>query len=201
MFKKKKDITVQAKTINIIAASLLTVVGVLLLAVPDMADVGVKVMMGSLCVMVGAAKLLGYFSNDMYRLAFQFDFAMGVLIVILGVLTIAGAWKTIDLLPTAFGIYVLLDGALKVQTAIDAKRFGMSQWVLMLISAIILCAVGAFTTYVSYNDTIASPTLLLGIALIIDSTVNIWITAYTVRVRKQKKGILDMPGKDGEENE
>lgn len=194
---KKYDIVKKAKLINIIAAGFLATAGMVLLIFPDMIDWGVKIMIGCLCVLVGAAKLLGYFSNDLYRLAFQFDFAMGILVVILGVLTIVGGTNTVELLPTAFGIYIILDGALKLQTAFDAKRFGVGGWVGIFCSALVLCLCGGFTVYTSYAH-LLSPVRILGASLVIDADINIWITAYTVRVRTKKKSLKDLEKQEAE---
>jgi uncharacterized membrane protein HdeD (DUF308 family) len=135
-------------------------------------------------VLIGGAKLLGYFSNDLYRLAFQFDFAIGLFILILAGLIFLSAERTINLLPVIFGIYVLLDGLLKLQTGIDARRFGISRWLAIMLTAVVLCLTGLVVVISGYYISARPP--MLGIALMADGAENIWITAYTVRVRTKK---------------
>ena len=60
--------------------------GILLMFNPDMPTNLLGIVVGILLVVCGAVKLIGYFSKDLYRLAFQFDLAMGVFAVIAGVI-------------------------------------------------------------------------------------------------------------------
>ena len=69
----------EAKFINFLASLLLFTAGFILLFVPlTAASLGMKILVGVLFIVIGGAKMLGYFSNDLYRLAFQFDFAIGI---------------------------------------------------------------------------------------------------------------------------
>ena len=78
-----------AKIINIISASLMVVAGILLMTVSSMEEVvAQRIMLGILFGLTGAAKIFGYYSNDLYRLAFQYDFAFGIFCEILSLLLI-----------------------------------------------------------------------------------------------------------------
>jgi uncharacterized membrane protein HdeD (DUF308 family) len=135
--------------------------------------------------------MLGYFSNDMYRLAFQFDFAMGLFMFVIGVLMVIFRSASDNLLPLFIGLYTMIDGMQKAQIAIDAKKFGISMWPLILATAVVLTAVG-ITTAVNILKEFAAAHIMLGIALVADGCENAWITSYTVRVRATKKNLLDM---------
>ena len=75
---KKYNIVKQAKIFNLIIYSFMVLVGLFLLLFNKLTVMQEVIMIGALCIMVGGAKILGYFSNDLYRLAFQFDFASGL---------------------------------------------------------------------------------------------------------------------------
>lgn len=70
-----------AKTSYIVLSALYCVFGVLLIAVPDFSMKLLGILVG--CMMIGfdAVKLMGYFPRDLYRLAFQFDLAYGILLI------------------------------------------------------------------------------------------------------------------------
>ena len=88
---------------------------------------------------------------------------------------------------------MILDGSLKFQIAIDARRFGMSKWLIILFTSIIICLAGAAAeigVYLPIGDP-ASPVTLLGIALIADGLENCFVTAYTVRVGAKNKKLED----------
>lgn len=151
------------------------------------------VILSILCLLVGGAKILGYFSNDLYRLAFQFDFAIGLFLIIIGILSLIVGRNDPLGMSKLFGIYVVIDGLLKLQTAFDAKKFGIDKWLVILLTAIVLVGSGVLTLIAPYSEQI-SQFLVLDIAMMIDGVVNIWITAYTVRVRAKKKNLEDRFG-------
>ena len=75
--------------VSFIAVSVVLIaLGLWLLICPGVSSAAICVALGAVSVLYGTIKLLGYFSNDLYRLAFQFDLAVGILSIILGMLLI-----------------------------------------------------------------------------------------------------------------
>jgi len=188
---KKYGIVKQAKIVNMAVAACIVFAGILKLILQHYENENDQILFGIVCLLIGAAKMVGYFSNDMYRLAFQFDFAIGIFAAVLGILIFIGPSSIVTVLPLILGAYILLDGVLKIQTGLDARRFGMSRWALILITAIVVCLAGIAPIVLSYTRLAPFVGTLIGIAFIIDGCENIWITAYTVRVRALKKGYSD----------
>ncbi len=190
---EKYDIVKQAKISNLIIYSFMVAVGLAMLIFREIPTNVETIILSVLCILVGGAKILGYFSNDLYRLAFQFDLAIGLFLAIIGVLTLIVGSK--DPLGTVrlFGIYIFIDGLLKLQTAFDAKKFGIARWLVILLTAILMVGVGIVGLLASYLEQI-SQLIVLDVALILDGLVNIWITAYTVRIRAKKKNLEERFG-------
>lgn len=197
---KKYDIVKQAKIFNLIIYSFMVAIGLFLLIVTGLTIEIEVIILSILCILVGGAKILGYFSNDLYRLAFQFDFAIGLYLIIIGILSLIVGYQ--DLLGTAklFGIYVFIDGLLKLQTAFDARKFGIRKWIVILLTAILIVGAGVMTLIAPYSEQI-SQFLVLDISMMLDGLVNIWITAYTVRVRAKKKNLEERFGLKEEKTE
>ena len=194
--KQHYGIVKSAKIINVVSAALMSLAGLLLLVVPTLEVSGAqRILFGCLFGLTGAAKLFGYFSNDLYRLAFQFDFAIGVFCELLMVLIFLLPETTFIYLPTLVSVYILLDGLLKLQTSLDARRFGMRRWLIILLTALLLCLGGIFAVYTRFADLLHS-VAIVGAVLIADGLENIWITAYTVRVRAKKKQLSEHFGLD-----
>ena len=79
MKKGSNAVVRSAKIINIISASLMLVAGVLLMTIDSMEEIlAQRILLGILFGLTGGAKIFGFFSNDLYRLAFQYDFAFGM---------------------------------------------------------------------------------------------------------------------------
>ncbi len=190
---EKYDIVKQAKISNLIIYSFMVAVGLAMLIFREIPTNVETIILSVLCILVGGAKILGYFSNDLYRLAFQFDLAIGLFLAIIGVLTLIVGSK--DPLGTVrlFGIYIFIDGLLKLQTAIDAKKFGIARWLVILLTAILMVGVGIVGLLASYLEQI-SQLIVLDVSLMLDGLVNIWITAYTVRIRAKKKNLEERFG-------
>lgn len=189
----RPNIVKQAKIVNLIIYSIMAGIGLLLIVVPAFPVQVEVIILSVLCMIVGGVKILGYFSNDLYRLAFQFDLAVGIFLITIGILTLIFERENLTSFGRVFGIYVLFDGLLKVQTSIDAKKFGIHKWMIMLFTSLLVVAAGVVIMIAPYLNYISRENLLY-ISLMIDGFVNIWITAYTVRVRAKKKNFEDMLG-------
>ena len=117
-------------------SGLVTAAGLVLFFRPSLALPAVCAALGGLSVVCGAVKLLGYFSNDLSRLAFQFDLAVGILPAAAGILLILRREDAPAFLPVMVGAVSLVDSALRIQTSIDARQFGMKKWWLILAASL-----------------------------------------------------------------
>ena len=126
-----------AKTSYIVLSALYCVFGVLLIAVPDFSMKLLGILVGCMMIGFGAVKLMGYFSRDLYRLAFQFDLAYGILLIVLGLIVLVRPVQLVSFFCLVLGICILADGLFKIQAASDSKRFGLRPWWLILTLAIV----------------------------------------------------------------
>lgn len=181
---KRANIVKEARVIHVVASVLLLLSGILLWAWSDAGDALTRWLIGANFAVLGIARILGYFANDLYRLAFQYDLALGAFCVIFGVLCVIRPDSIQSVIPYAIGIYVLFDGLLKAQTAFDAKAFGMKHWFGLLISSGLLSLFGILALV---GLTMWPSHILVGIALMLDGGENVWNTMGTVRVRAKKE--------------
>ena len=123
------------KTGYIVVSVLFCVLGVVLLVMSERCVPWIGRALGIGMVVCGAIKLGGYFSKDLFRLAFQYDLAFGILLIAVGIITLCHPGEAMSFLCVMFGIPVLADGLFKIQIAVDARRFGIPQWWLVLALA------------------------------------------------------------------
>ena len=76
----------------------------------------------------GCIKLIGYLSKDLYRLAFQYDLEIGILLFLIGWILLIHQKHFLNLICISFGIYVIIDGLFKLRICFDAKTFGIPSW-------------------------------------------------------------------------
>ena len=182
---KQRDMAGQAKILHIAVSVAMVATGILLL-LPLFSPSIEKLLIGVLYVAVGSAKFCGYFVNDMYRLAFQYDLAVGLFAFIFGLLFLFSPERFDAAFANSVGSYVILESVFKLQISNDARRFGMRYWLPILISSIALCAVGVLTVVSSYADALRED-VMRAVALMAVGVENARVTAYTVRVRARKK--------------
>ena len=190
------NVVKQAKTIYFIASAILLILGVaLLIFKPSM--LLLRLLVGSTFVLVGASKIFGYFANDLYKLAFQFDLALGILWTLVGIVFLLQGSLQLPTLTGTAGIFVIAESMFKIQTALDAKKFGMRKWVSILVVAIVVGVTGVLVLLnpCAPGDT-RSVVIFMGLAFILNGGQNIWTTAYTVRVKAKKKHAEEKYGND-----
>lgn len=132
-----------AKTGYVLISILFYLSGLLCLAIPNISGKIAAIAGGIILIAYGIIKITGYLSKDLYCLAFQYDFACGIFLVVLGLVVFVVNQKFKDYLLSAAGVLILLDSLLCVQTSMDAKRFGLSSWPIILVLSILSAALGA----------------------------------------------------------
>lgn len=172
------------KTAFTVISAALIAVGAALVIWPEASAAVICTVLGIVSIVLGAVRLAGYFSNDLYRLAFQFDLAVGVLAILLGVLLLLQPGHILVLLPVAAGIFILVDSVLRLQTAIDAKHFGMDKWWAILVLAIAGAALGLLLLLRPFQSGRVLARLL-GLTLAADGAENLLACRYTVKVPRR----------------
>lgn len=178
------DFIKRTKWAYILVSCALIVFGLCLVIWPNTSAQVICVALGILLALFGAVKLFGYFSKDRFGLAFQFDFALGIITLVAGILVLLHPAAIVNALPIVLGVFILIDGAFKIQTAIDAKRFGLSGWWVILVLALVSCAFGLLLALNPFEGA-AALAILLGVSLMVDGIQNLIVVIYTVRTVKQ----------------
>lgn len=170
-----------AKAGYIVLSAVLSALGVMMLTRPGYSAELISRVVGIVLIVFGVFKLIGYWSRDLYRLAFQHDLAMGILVIALGlVLSLRPNWA-MNALCTILGIEIITDGLFKVQTALDARRFGLNTWWLILALAV---AAGGIGIALLILPAAGGQTLvqLLGASLIAQGLLNLCVALCAVKI-------------------
>lgn len=170
----------------------LILVGAVLLIWPHMALGAICKMCGVFLILFGLVKLNGYFSKDIFQLAFQYDLGLGIASIIFGLIMVIRSWATIQLFSICIGIFLLIDAALKMQTAFESKKFGFQNWWVTLLIAIIVCILGILLFAMPFQ-TSGVITRLIGINLILDGALNLFVVQSTVRtMKREEEDVIDI---------
>ena len=175
-----------AKTGYVVMSIVFCVVGVLFIALPARSAVMIGRVLGAAMAAFGAVKLVGYFSRDLYRLAFQYDLEFGIMLIAQGVIVLLRTNGVMDFICIAAGVSILADGLFKIQIAIDARRFGIRDWWLILLLAVVTGGVGLLLVFRPW-ESVQVLTVLLGAALLAEGVLNLCVALSTVKIVKNQR--------------
>ena len=170
-----------AKIGYIVMSVLFCVLGVVLLFTPGVSALWIGRLLGIGLILFGAIKLVGYFSRDLFRLAFQYDLAFGILLMAVGIITLCHPGEAMTFLCVMFGIPVLADGLFKIQVAVDARRFGIPQWWLVLLLAVLTGVIGLLLV-LRPTEGAQALVMLMGASLFLDGALNLSVALCAVKV-------------------
>lgn len=104
-----------AKIGYLVISALLCMMGVLVIVHPEASMHTVGILCGLMLIAFGAIKLLGYFSKDLFRLAFENDLSSGVLMLVLGSSLLLHTEGSLAFFCTVLGILILTDGLINTK--------------------------------------------------------------------------------------
>ena len=170
-----------AKIGYIVLSVLYCVLGILLFALPDLSLTAIGIILGIGMIVFGIVKIIGYFSKDLFRLAFQYDLAFGGLLIALGIIVLVNPEHLVSFFCIVIGIAVLCDCLFKIQMAIDSKPFGIRTWWLILLFAVITVAAGVLLI-IRPAQAARMLTVFLGISVFADGILNLIVAVFTVKI-------------------
>ena len=170
-----------AKTGYIIMSAVLCAAGILFMACPKLSVRMIGHALGIMMILFGCVRLVGYFSKDLFRLAFQFDLEFGILLIALGLIVLIKWENVMNFIFIALGIAILADGLFKVQIAMDSRRFGIGVWWLILVLAVLTGFVGLLLVFRPVESAQVLM-VLLGISLLAEGILNLCVVVSTVKI-------------------
>lgn len=175
-----------AKYSYIISSAILMLSGCLILFVPNITIAISGKLAGAAILLAGIAKLYGYFSDDLYKIAFQFDLAFGILTIMLGGYLLFFSNGFQEYVTMAIAAFVIVNSLFTVQNSLEAKTFGVTTWWILLIGGILAAAAGTLAMIMSGGNYL-SALISTGAALLLDGIQNIIVAVFAVNADKNKK--------------
>ena len=173
-----------AKTANVIIAAACFVFGILVVCYQELPFEAFKITSGVIMITLGAFKIGGYFSKDLFRLAFEHGVETGVISIVSGIAVLCGV--SLEFLCAAFGICALADGLFKIKVAYDAKRFGINKWYLICAAACLACVTGAVLLFGTHIGARALE-ILFGAAMVTEGVLHFTVIITTLKVIRKKQ--------------
>ena len=175
-----------AKIVNILMSVCFCAFGIIIMAMPEISVSVVGIVIGIYLILSGVFKLIGYFSKDLFRLAFQYDLQLGMLLIALGTAILIHSDQTMTFICVIFGISILSEGLFKASIAFDSKKFGIKLWIVILIVSVVACLFGAILIFFP-SESIRVLQVHLGLSRLWDGILNFIVILSTVKIVKNQK--------------
>ena len=95
--------------------------------------------------------------------------------------------NVIEIMSISIGIFMLVDSTLKIQTAIDAKRFGVDKWWLILVMSLVVAVIGILLLIKPFTAT-DIVMIIIGLNFCLDGILNLIVVQSTVKtIRRNQK--------------
>lgn len=149
---------------------------------------------GITLIAYGIIKIIGYLSDDLYCLAFQYDLGCGLFLIVAGILILGCNLRIWQYLPTGLGFLILLDSLLKIQMSKDARAFGLGSWKVILVLSVIAGVFGVLIVVRPFQN-VDTVHIVTGCGLLMEGTLNHLVVRNMVSVTKR----YALPDKKGKE--
>lgn len=169
-----------AKAGYLIISAVFYIAGAAYIVLPEVSPLTLCTLSGIVLIAYGVIKIIGYFSKDLYCLAFQYDLACGLLLIVFGVIALVRSQQIIPHLSMGLGTLILLDSLLSIQMSRDAKQFGLETWYVILAAAIAAGVLGGVVIISPFHTTLGQH-IAAGCALLAQGFKSRCIVHYTVK--------------------
>ncbi|MFQ9511661.1 MAG: HdeD family acid-resistance protein [Lachnospiraceae bacterium] len=164
----------------LVTSLLLIAIGIFLLMKPATALNLVCYALGAVIIVYGLFKMICYLMNREYSF-FQYDLFTGIIALLLGVFLLVKPHVLASVLPVVLGIFLFLDGVMKLQNALDLKKSDYDKWWSILVFSLILGVLGILLLFNPFSA-ITTVVMVIGASLVADGIINL-ISTYCISKR------------------
>ena len=180
-----------AKIGYIVMSLALCAFGIILIVMPDISAKILGIVCGIMITAFGCVRLIGYFSKDLYRLAFQYDLPLGILLIILGIVMLARPGSLMTFVCVSVGLYILTDSLFRIRISAEARKFGLHEWWLILAMAVI-AAVCGLLLLIRPGEGSKLLVTVLGISLLAEGIMSLATVLTAVKIiRHQQPDVIE----------
>lgn len=171
---------------SLLTALLTIIMGIVLLLLPNATNKVVGIIVGIIFLIEGINSVYKYFHREGAKL-YNLNLIFGVLYALLGVVIIIYPFTVVEFVTVCLGIYMIINGASKVNYALWLKRGNEESWLITLATGILIAIVGILVIF----NPFASLTLtkLAGAFLIITGILDFM---DTILFRNRSKEIMEI---------
>ncbi len=142
-----KDLLKRTGWSNILVSLIFAILGIILIAQPDAAVKVVTTTLGLSFIIVGAIKIVEYFSTKVDNDLVNYDLIYGIIAVVIGLITMIYSNAVEFMFRIMLGIWIMYSGAIRLSLAIKLKKINSPAWGYAFAIAIIIILGGIIVTF------------------------------------------------------
>ena len=185
-----KNLLRSVKTRLVITALVVIAIGVLFVLKPGTSGTWICYIVGAALCVSGVVRFITYFLGDFRKSFGSVDLVWGAALLLCGVYILVRPSLLYGLLTTAFAIFLVVDGVLKLQYAIDLYRMKAKGGWFVLAVALVMGVLGVVALFNPFATMVTLMTFL-GITLIADGVMDLLSIAYVHAVAKRVEQVVD----------
>ena len=126
---------------DIIIAILFILLGIMLIASPEVITAMISIILGIICILIGILKMCDYLAkgkSDNYLLA------ISIVAIITGIIVMFFVFVIFSIFRILIAIWIIYSGIMNLQTAIVWKDYKSKLWIITLILSIVMVIAGIY---------------------------------------------------------
>ena len=186
------------KTNIVISAMLCIVLGIVLVAWPELSMRIVCTAIGAVLLIGGGVRLAVYFTAKDGSVYSQMNLIMGIILAVVGIWILLQPDKVLAIIPIIVGIVIALHGINNVQQAITLCKDKYDKWWVALILGLLTIGFGVLLVCRPF-EALDTAVKFIGIFLIYDGISDIWIVSRIYHTAKMIKQVAEAVDVEAEE--
>lgn len=176
MTKNKVKLEKKNSSNNLSKTLILGLIGLILLLIPASFNKFIGLIVGFSLLLIGIIQIIKYVKNkDSFS---NIDLISGILYSALGIIIILNPRAVMELVTVCLGIYLIINGLIKVKLAITLKQL-TNRWIGTLVMAIVTIILGFLLIFNPFGSVVAI-TQLMGAFLVIVTLFDL-IDSYIIQ--------------------
>lgn len=157
----------------LLSGAISLLLGLVLIFFPDTTSFLICYLCAGVMILFGLFQLLAFLFSDRAFPNHSFYLARCVLLLVLGVYFAIRPGILVSMLPMVLGLFVVVAGLMKIQNAVDLRRWGAARWSTVLAVGILTTLVGAVTLMHPFSTAMVL-LRFLGICLLVSAVLDGW---------------------------
>ena len=169
-------------------------VGLALLLWPDISLRLVCGLFGVVILLKGVGSIYSFLKAEVRGFFSYFGWLFGAVAVALGIFLLIRPQTVVSILPILVGLFVIMDGVMRIQTAFELRAAGYGPWWSMLLLALVSAVLGAVMLWNPFA-TVELLVMAIGVILMVEGALNlagsIWAAVQLKGLKKAAREMAD----------